>query len=150
MTSDSGFESPFGYGRRADVAAPEAPAVTHHRPTRGLVVGLGVGIALALGLTVGLLARPELDIASEAPAKPMAPAAPGAQQGLTIQPGAPQVAATAVPRPAGKLQVLPPDMVARAAVVSARSAPMAVRDVSDVVADPEPTAEPKTADDDPR
>jgi len=144
MTRDPGFERP---------TTPAAPGVTHHRPTRGLVVGVGVGIALALGLAVGLLAKPELDIASDAPAKPMAPAAPGAQQGLTIQPGTPQALAAAVPRPAGKLQVLPPDMIARAAPApaSVRSAPLAVRDVSDVVTDPEPTAEPKTtADDEPR
>jgi hypothetical protein len=41
-------------------------------------------------------------------------------------------------------------MVARVAPAPARSAPMAARDVSDVVADPEPTAEPKAAADDPR
>ena len=104
MSSDPGFEEP---------TAPAAPVVTHHRPTRGLVVGVGVGIALALGLAVGLLAKPELDIASDRPAKPMAPAAPGAQQGLTIQPGAPSAVAAAAPRPTGKLEVLPPDMAAR-------------------------------------
>ncbi len=116
-------------------------------------MGVGVGIALALGLAVGLLAKPELDIAPDTPAKPMAPAASGAEQGLTIQPGAPQAMTAAPPRSAGKLQVLPPDMVARAAPppASAPAAPMAVRDVSDVVPDPEPAPEPRTsADDEPR
>jgi uncharacterized protein YecT (DUF1311 family) len=138
MTSDPGFE-PLGRATYHGYSAPSAfPAASgaHHRPIRGAVVGGGIAIALALGLAVGFLAKPDLDVA---PAKPMAPAPPGAQQGLTIEPGAPQALATVQPA-TGKLQVLPPDMAARAAPVpaSARaaSAPPAVRDVSDIAADP--------------
>jgi hypothetical protein len=134
MISDPGYSAP--------------PAVANHRSTRGIVVAGGVAIALALGLTVGFFAKPELDVASDT-ARPMAPVASGAQPGLTIRPGAPQ--AMAVVRPAGKLQVLPPDMAARSRAALAASAPQAVRDVSDVVADPAPASAPRTDPaDDPR
>jgi uncharacterized protein YecT (DUF1311 family) len=139
MGGPTGGVTYHGYSAPAPVSA--ATGVAHHRPTRGVVVGAGIAIALALGLAVGLLAKPELDVASDTTARPMAPAAPGAQQGLTIQPGAVQAVATA--RPAGKLQVLPPDMAAAAArTAPAMSAPSATRDVSDVVADPAPAAAP--------
>ncbi|MGZ3403303.1 MAG: lysozyme inhibitor LprI family protein [Phenylobacterium sp.] len=127
-----------GYAAPSATLAPPPVASVSHRPTRGVVVAGGIAIALGLGLAVGFMARPELDTASDIPARPMSAAAPGAQQGLTIQPGAPQAVATV--KPSGKLQVLPPEMAGAARTIPAAApsaaAPAAVRDVSDVVREP--------------
>ena len=159
MTSESGFEPWPGAAYDGETAAPiisptTTPRALTPRPltprpkTPGVVVVSGVAVALVLGLGVGYFARPDLAGPDFAP-KPMAPAAPGAQQGLTIQAGAPQAPPAAIPHPAGKLQVLPPDMAeaAQRAVLAAAPAAPAVRDVSDVVADPAP---PPVAAADPR
>lgn len=148
MTSESGYEPWPGaaFDGRA-TAPPLGPQIAPPRPTRGVVVASGIAIALALGLGVGYLAQPDLG-APDAAYKPMAPAPPGAQQGLIIQPGAAQAvtAPASVPRATGKLEVLPPDMVraARQATLASAPAPVAatsaVRDVSDVTADPSPPA----------
>ena len=128
-----------GYSMPIAPPAP-APAAAYRRPIPGAVVAGGVAIALIAGLAVGYFAQPDAG-AFDTVRKPMAPAPPGAQQGLMIEPGAPQTVAAAVPRPTGKLQVLPPDMAQaarRAAPAPSATAPSAVRDVSDVVADPTP------------
>jgi len=140
MTSDSGFEPWPGAAYDGEAKpAPFAPQVIRHRPTRGVVVASGIAIALALGLGVGYLAQPDL-AGPDTAARPMAPAPPGAQQGLIIQPGAPQAMAEATPHPTGKLEVLPPDMARAARQTAQASAPsaatVAARDVSDIAADP--------------
>lgn len=140
MTSDSGFEPWPGAAYDGEAKpAPFAPKAMAHRPTNRAVVASGVAIALVLGLGVGYLAQPDLG-APETAARPMAPAPPGAQQGLTIQPGAPQAMAAVAPRESGKLEVLPPDMARAARQTAQVSAPMAApaaaRDVSDIAADP--------------
>jgi uncharacterized protein YecT (DUF1311 family) len=80
---------------------------------RAIVVGAGVVGALALGLGLGFAARPDL---GAAPAHaPMQPASVAAQPlSVEVNPPAPPEAV----RPAGKLEVLPPDMAQAAAQTS--------------------------------
>jgi uncharacterized protein YecT (DUF1311 family) len=78
------------------------------RAPRAMIVGAGVlGAlgALALGLALGFAVKPDLGTASTA--APMRPV--GASQPLSVEVNAP--AAPAPVKPAGKLEVLPPDMV---------------------------------------
>jgi hypothetical protein len=75
-----------------------------------VTIGVGVGGALALGLLVGVFAKP--DLAQPSLRKPMQPVTPDA--GLPIVVNAPRPKAPLAVKPAGKLEVLSPDM-ARAA-----------------------------------
>lgn len=107
-TTYNGFSGP----------APEAPAarrsrfarLAEQRPsTRNLMLG-GVGAALALGLLFGALAKPEIKT-PEGPARaPMQPVPSAAN--LPIEVGAPPP--EQVVQPAGKLEVLPPDLARQA------------------------------------
>jgi len=79
-------------------------------PRRAVTVGAGVLGALALGLGLGFLARPHL--ASPEPAAPMRAVTP-ATGALDVEVNAP-TAPQAVARPAGKLEVLSPDLASNA------------------------------------
>ena len=100
------------------LAAPKprsapAPARRVWPIPRGVTIGAGVAAAVALGLLFGFWARPNL--AHPAPAGPMravTPAGYDAAQRMNTEVNAPPPAP--VPKSAGKLEVLPPDLARNA------------------------------------
>src|SRR5438552_6937279 len=100
--------------------APPAvpPPRRSRRPPRRAMIAGGVIAALALGLGFGFLAKPNLrPAAPDAPMRAVTPAA-GAMD-IEVNPPAPLPAV----KPAGKLEVLPPDM-AQSARPAQASIPM--------------------------
>ena len=110
-------------GLRLGPGAAKAPPQARRGVSRNMLVG-GVAGAAVLGLLFGVFARPEL---AHAPSRePMQPVTASAEAGATPVPV--EVAAVTpppLPEPAGKLEVLPPDLAraARAQAPVARRTP---------------------------
>ena len=100
-------------GHLPDGRIPDGRFERRLPPPRAMIVGAGVLAALALGLGLGFAAKPDL---GSAPARaPMQPANVATQPlSVEVNPPAPPAAV----RPAGKLEVLPPDMAQAAAQTS--------------------------------
>jgi uncharacterized protein YecT (DUF1311 family) len=100
-------------------APPQGPAPRRLTIPKPVTIGVGVGGALALGLLVGLFAKP--DLGPSGPAAPMRAVTPASGTMpvvvSAVTPAAP------VPKSSGKLEVLPPQMVAAANSAPSVAAP---------------------------
>src|ERR1700761_6994968 len=91
---------------------PESRIAHRLAAPRAMIISAGGLGALALGIGLGFAAKPDLGTASTpAPMRPVT-----ASQPLSVEVNAP--APPAPVRPAGKLEVLPPDMAQAAAQTS--------------------------------
>lgn len=102
---------------------PTAASVADERPPwkQPKLIGAAAGVGV-LGLLLGMAFRPELAV-NEGPKPPMqaiTPMAEGPQMAIVVDPPKPLPEITTKP---GKLEVLPPDMVAAAPRAPVRAAP---------------------------
>jgi len=94
-----------------------------------VTIAAGVGGALALGLLVGLFAKP--DLGTSHPAAPMRAVTPATEK-VPVVVNAPAPPTPLAVKPAGRLEVLPPDMARTAERPMAVSAPRPAAPILDV------------------
>ncbi len=142
---DTGLRIERPEPRRFEPHEYELPSRPRRRVSRGMLLG-GLGAAVGLGLVFGLLAKPDLgeEARTREPMQPVTPATAPTAASVPIEVA--PASTPSAPPPAGKLEVLPPEL-ARAVqprsptVVPTRPEPVETRTARVRDAAPVPTRE---------